>query len=105
MGWKPLAERLEALLVRFGGAELVPLLALRSWMFGGSPQWPSLVGMDVEHFPIPETLGFSFPWLTLVHWVHWWKGSSVSDPPPSLEGPLPRTPPHQRRRGTTSPPP
>ena len=50
VGWKPLVERLEDLLVRSGGAELVPLLALRSWMFWGSPQQPSLVGMDVEFF-------------------------------------------------------
>ena len=30
VGWKPLAERLEALPVRSGGAEFVPFLALRS---------------------------------------------------------------------------
>ena len=48
------AERLEALLVRSRGAELVPPLASRPWMVGGSPQWPSLVGMGVGLFPIPE---------------------------------------------------
>ena len=76
MGWKPSVERLETLLVRSRRAELVPLLASRSWMFGGSPWQPSLVGMDVELFPIPETVGLSFPWLTLVHQVHWQKGST-----------------------------
>ena len=61
--------------------------------------------MDVGLFPIPETLGLSFPWLVLVCRVCQQKGSSVFDPPPSLEGPLLRTLLHQRRRGTTSPPP
>ena len=105
VGWKPLVERLEALPVRSGGAELVPPLALRSWMIGGSPQQPSLVRMGVGLFPIPETLGLSFPWLVLVLQVCQQKGPLVFDPPPSLEGPLLRTLLHRRRRGTTSPPP
>ena len=69
--------RLEALLVQSREAELVPLLASRSWMAGRSPQQPQLVGMDVELFPTPKTSGFSSLWLTLVHrvpWGHWWKG-------------------------------
>ena len=108
-GWESLVERLGGFAgTIWGGAELIPLLALRPWMVGRSPQQPPLVGMDVGLFPIPETSGFSFLWLTLAHrvpWGHWQKGSLDSDPPPSQEGPLPRTPPHQRRRGATSPPP
>ena len=60
MGWESLVERLEALLVPSWGVELIPLLALMPWMVGGSPQWPPLVGMDVELSPIPKTWAFSF---------------------------------------------
>ena len=107
MGWESLIERLEALLVQSRGAELVLLLALSSWMVGRSPQWPPLVGMDAELFTTPRTLGLSSLCLTLVHRVSWgcqWMGSLGSDPPHSWEGPLPGTPPHWRRRGTTSAP-
>ena len=108
MGWESLRERLEALLVQSGGAELVLLLASRPWMVWRSPQLPPLVRMDTELFPTPRTLGLSSPCWILVHRVslgHWWVGSLDSDPPPSQKGPLPGTPPHWRRRGTTSPPP
>ena len=96
------------MLVQPGGAGLVLLLASRPCMVGRSPQQPPLVKRDAEFFPTPRTLGFSSLCLTLVHrvsWGHQWAGSQGSDLPPSWEGPLPGTPPHWRRRGTTSPPP
>ena len=103
VGWESPIEGLEALLVQPRGAELVLLLASRSWMVGRSPQWPPLVRRDAEFFPAQE-LGLLSLWLALVHrvsWGHWWVGSLDSDHPPSQEGPLPGTPPHQRRRGST----
>ena len=108
MGWESPIEGLEALLVQPRGAELVLLLALRSWMVGRSPQQPPLVRRDAEFFPTPRTLDISSPWLALVHrvsWGHQQAGSPDSDHPPSQEGPLPGTPPHWRRRGSTLPPP
>ena len=107
MGWESPIERLEALLVQPRGAELVLLLASRPRMVGRSPQLPPLVKRDAELFPTPRTLDFSSPWLALVHRVsrgYWQAGSPDSDHPPSWEGPLPGTP-HQRRRGSTLPPP
>ena len=53
------------------GVELALLLASRPWMVGGPPQQPPLVGIDAELFPTPKNLGFSSPWLILVHWVPW----------------------------------
>ena len=108
MGWESPIEGLENLLVQPRGAELVLLLASRPWMVGRSPQWPPVVGRDVGFFPTPRTFDLSSPWLTLVHrmsWGHQWVGSPDSDHPPSWEGPPPGTPPHQRRRGSTLPPP
>ena len=108
MGWESSMGGLEALLVQPRGAGLVLFLASMSCMVGRSPQQPPLVKKDAEFFPTPRTLGFSSPWLTLVYrvlWGHWWAGSLDSDPPPSQKGSLPGTPPHQRRRGTTSLPP
>ena len=108
MGWESLIGGLEALLVQPGGAGLVLLLASRPCMMGRSPQQPPLVKRDAEFFPTPKTLGFSSPCLTLVYRASWGSqqaGSPDSDPPPSWEGPLSGTPPHQRRRGTTSLPP
>ena len=90
------------------GAELVLLLASRPWMVGRSPHWPPLVGRDAGFLPTPRSLDFSSPQLALVHrvsWGHWQVGSSDSDHPPSQEGPPHGTPPHQRRRGSTFPPP
>ena len=60
MGWESLVERLEALLAPSRGVELIPLLASRPWMVGGSPQQSPLVRMDVELSPTPKTLGLSF---------------------------------------------
>ena len=50
------------------GAELVPLLALRPWMVGRSPQWPRLVRMDAEFFP-PQKL-----WASPLHGCLWYTG-------------------------------
>ena len=77
-------------------------------MVGRSLQQPPLVRRDAEFFPTRRTLDVSSPWPSLVYrvsWRHWWAGSSDSDHPPSWEGPLTGTPPHQRRRGSTLPPP
>ena len=108
MRWESPIEGLEALLVQPGGAELVLLLASRPCMVGRSPQQPPLVRRDVGFFPTPRTLDLSSPWPALVHrvsWGHQQAESPDSDHPPSQEGPLPGTPHHQRRRGSTLPPP
>ena len=108
MGWESQIEGLEALLVQPRGAELVLLLVSGPWMVGRSLQQCPLAGRDAGFFPTPRTLDLSSPWPALVHrvsWGHWWVGSPDSDHPPSWEGPLPGTPPHWRRRGSTLPPP
>ena len=69
---------------------------------GDLPSSPPLVRRDAGFFPTPRTLDLSFLWLALVHrvsWGHQQAWSLGSHHPPSWEGPLPGTPPHQRRRG------
>ena len=72
-------------------------------MGGRSPQQSPLVVWHAGYFPTPRTFDLSSPWVTLVHgvskghWEAWFLGSYH----PPWEGPLPGTPPHQRRRGST----
>ena len=104
-GWRSLVERLAALPVWPGGAKLAPLLASKSWMIWGYPQWPCLVGMDGE---LSATLGFSPPWLDQAHTApqgHWQTRSLDSVPPPSWGVSLPGISPHQRKRSTLLTPP
>ena len=71
MEWGSSVGRLEALCVSSGRVDWILLLASRSWLVGGSPQQPPLVGMGVVLSPIPKILGLSLPELALAHSVPW----------------------------------
>ena len=67
-----------------------------------------MVTRDAGLFPTPRTLDLSSLWPALVHqvsWGHQWAWFPGSDHPPPWGRPLPGTPPHQRRRGSTLLPP